>query len=97
MQLRPLPQKVSARLAPYRPSFNCKQAQHFNTWCWILVSLLLAGSGRLKELTRWLPMRLAYGTVLRFIKAQVWDEQALTRLDGGRPAGHAARAQRRRP
>ena len=80
MQLRSLPQKVSARLAPYRPSFNCKQAQHFNTWCWILVSLLLAGSGRLKELTRWLPMRLAYGTVLRFIKAQVWDEQALLDL-----------------
>lgn len=80
MQLRSLPQNVSARLAPYRASFKCQQAHHFNTWCWILVSLLLAGSGRLKELTRWMPTRLAYWTVLRFIKAQVWEEQALLDL-----------------
>ena len=80
MQLRSLPQNVSARLAPYRASFKCQQAHHFNTWCWILVSLLLAGSGRLKELTRWMPTRLAYWTVLRFIKAQVWEEQALRDL-----------------
>jgi hypothetical protein len=46
-------------------------------WCWLLVSLLVAGSGRVKELTRWMPSRLAYWTTLRFIKAQVWDEQAL--------------------
>ena len=80
MQLRSIPQKVSARLAPYRASFKCKQAQHFNIWCWLLVSLLLAGSGRLKELTRWMPQRLAYWTVLRFVKAKVWDEQALLDL-----------------
>ena len=80
MQLHSLPQNVRARLAPYRGSFKCKQAQHFNIWCWILVSLLLAGSGRLRELTRWMPMRLAYWTVLRFIKARVWDEQALLDL-----------------
>ena len=80
MQLRSLPQSVSARLAPYRQSFTCRQAQHFNIWCWLLVTLLLAGSGRLKELTRWMPTRLAYWTTLRFIKAQVWDEQALLAL-----------------
>ena len=77
MQLRSLPQNVSARLAPYRTSFKCQQAQHFNIWGWLLVTLLLTGSGRLKELTRWMPTRLAYWTTLRFIKAQVWDEQAL--------------------
>ncbi len=80
MQLRSLPQNVSARLAPYRTSFPCQQAQHFNIWCWVLVTLLLAGSGRLKELTRWMPTRLAYWTTRRFIKAQVWDEQALLAL-----------------
>lgn len=80
MQLRSLPQTVCARLAPYRTSFPCPQAQHFNIWCWVLVTLLLAGSGRLKELTRWMPTRLAYWTTRRFIKAQVWDEQALLAL-----------------
>jgi hypothetical protein len=80
MRLRSLPQTVSARLAPYRKCFPCQQAQHFNIWCWVLVSLLLAGSGCLKELTRWMPARLAYWTTLRFIRAQVWDEQALLDL-----------------
>jgi Transposase DDE domain len=80
VRLHALPQTVSARLAPYRKCFPCQQAQHFNVWCWVLVSLLLAGSGRLKELTRWMPTRLAYWTTLRFIQAQVWDEQALLDL-----------------
>jgi hypothetical protein len=46
----------------------------------VLVSLLLAGSGRIKELTRWMPARLAYWTTLRFMRAQVWDAQALLDL-----------------
>ena len=83
MQLRSLPLSVSAQLAPYRKCFPCQQAQHFNVWCWVLVSLLLAGSGTLKELTRWMPHRLAYWTTLRFIKAQGWDEQALLELMTG--------------
>ena len=49
----------------------------------MLVSLLLAGSGQLKELTRWMPTGLASWTTLRFIKAQVWDEQALLDLMTG--------------
>jgi len=80
MRLRFLPQSVSTCLAPYRPCFPCQQAQHFNVWCWLLVSLLLAGSGRVRELTRWMPTRIAYWTTLRFIKARVWDEQALLDL-----------------
>ena len=80
MQLRSLPQPVSACLAPYRQCFPCRQAQHFNIWCWVLVCLLLAGSGRLKELTRWMPNRVAYWTTLRFMRAQVWDAQALLDL-----------------
>lgn len=83
MRLRSLPQPVSACLAPYRPCFPCRQAQHFNVWCWLLVSLLLAGSGRIKELTRWMPARLAYWTTLRFMRAQVWDAQALLDLQVG--------------
>lgn len=83
VRLRSLPQSVSARLAPFRHCFPCRQAQHFNVWCWVLVSLLLAGSGRLKELTRWMPTRLAYWTTLRFIRAQVWDAQALLDLQVG--------------
>jgi hypothetical protein len=80
VRLHSLPQTVSARLAPYRQCFPCQQAQHFNIWCGLLVSSLLAGSGRIKELTRWMPSRVAYWTTLRFIRAQVWDAQALLDL-----------------
>ena len=80
MRLRSIPQVVANRLAPYRAAFKCKQANHFNLWCWLLVTLLIAGSGRVKELTRLMPARLAYWTTLRFIQAKVWDEQALLEL-----------------
>jgi len=80
MRLRSIPQKVANRLAPYRASFKCTQAQHFNLWCWLLVTLIISGSGQIKALTRYMPSRLAYWTTLRMIRAQVWDEQALLDL-----------------
>lgn len=80
MRLRSIPQAVSNRLAPYRASFKCTQAQHFNLWCWLLVSLIISTSGQIKALTRCMPHRLAYWTTLRMIRSQVWDEQALLEL-----------------
>jgi Transposase DDE domain len=80
MRLRSIPQSVSNRLAPYRASFKCTQAQHFNLWCWLLVSLLVSTSGQLKALTRCMPHRLAYWTTLRMIRSKVWDEQVLIEL-----------------
>ena len=80
MRLRSIPRSVSNRLAPYRASFPCTQAQHFNIWCWLLVGLILSGSGQIKALTRYMPNRLAYWTTLRMIRAKVWDEQALLNL-----------------
>ena len=77
MRLRSIPRSVSNRLAPYRPFFTSTQAQHFNIWCWLLVGLIISGSGQLKALTRCMPSRLAYWTALRMIRAKVWDEQAL--------------------
>ena len=80
MRLRSIPRLVSNRLSPYRPSFKCTQAQHFNLWCWLLVALIISGSGQVKALTRLMPYRLAYWTTLRMIRAKVWDEQALLEL-----------------
>lgn len=80
MRLRSIPRSVSNRLAPYRTHFTCSQAQHFNIWCWLLVGLIISGSGQLKALTRYMPSRLAYWTALRMIRAKVWDEQALLDL-----------------
>ena len=80
MRLRSIPRLVSNRLAPYRASFTCTQAQHFNIWCWLLVSLIVSSSGQVKALTRLMPYRLAYWTTLRMIRAKVWDEQALLEL-----------------
>lgn len=80
MRLRSIPQRVSNRLAPYRALFNCSQAQHFNIWCWLLVTLVIASSGQVKALTRHMPWRLAYWTTLRMIRSKVWDEQALIEL-----------------
>jgi hypothetical protein len=44
------------------------------------VTLLISGSGRLKDWTRKMPFALAYWTTLRMIRARVWDEQALREL-----------------
>lgn len=80
MRLRSIPQGVANRLAPYRACFKCTQAQHFNIWCWLLVSLIVSTSGQLTALTRCMPHRLAYWTTLRLIRSKVWDEQALIEL-----------------
>jgi hypothetical protein len=80
MRLRSIPQGVSHRLAPYRASFKCTQAQHFNIWCWLLVALIISTSGQIKALTRLMPHRLAYWTTLRLIRSKLWDEQALIEL-----------------
>src|SRR5262245_11706810 len=80
MRLRCIPQSVSNRLAPYRSSFKSAQTQHFRVWCWLLVTLVISGSGRIKDLTRVMPSSLAYWTTLRMIRAKVWDEQALLDL-----------------
>lgn len=80
MRLRSIPRLVSNRLTLYRPSFTGANAQHFNIWCWLLVSLIVSGSGQVKALTRLMPDRLAYWTTLRMIRAKVWDEQALLEL-----------------
>src|SRR5262245_53964069 len=80
MRLRCIPQSVSNRLAPYRSSFKSAQTQHFRIWCWLLVTLVISGSGRIKDLTTVMPPSLAYWTTLRMIRAKVWDEQALLDL-----------------
>jgi hypothetical protein len=80
MRLRSIPQSVSNRLAPYRASFSRGPAQHFNIWCWLLVTIIIASSGQVKTLTRYMPSRLAYWTTLRMIRAKVWNEQALLDL-----------------
>jgi Transposase DDE domain len=58
-------------LAPLSAPFRrCPQGQHFRILCWLLVVLLLSqGSATLKQLTRMLPGRLHYWTVLRMVRA----------------------------
>jgi len=45
-----------------------------------LVTLIVASSGQVKTLTRYMPSRLAYWTTLRMVRAKVWNEQALLDL-----------------
>src|SRR5262249_13761099 len=80
MRQRSIPRSVSNRLAPYRASFKGAPAQHFNIWCWLLGTLLVASSGQVKTLTRYMPSRLADWTTLRRVRAKVWNEQALLDL-----------------
>jgi hypothetical protein len=78
--MRSIPQSVSNRLAPYRASLKSAPAQHFNIWRWLLAPLIVASSGQVKTLTRYMPSRLAYWTTLRMVRAKVWNEQALLEL-----------------
>ena len=74
MYLTRIPQRVSICLSPFSSHFNCPQGQHYRVWCWLLVTLLLTqGAAKLTNLTRLMPRRLCYWTVLRMVKAGYWD------------------------
>ena len=78
VRLTRLPQPVSNCLSPFSSHFTCPQGQHYRVWCWLLVTLLITqGAARLKNLTRLMPRRLYYWTVLRMVKAGYWDASAL--------------------
>jgi hypothetical protein len=73
-----IPQRVSVCLSPFSSHFNCPQGQHYRVWCWLLVTLLLTqGAAKLTNLTRLMPRRLCYWTVLRMVKAGYWDSSQL--------------------
>jgi Transposase DDE domain len=80
-----IPQRVATALAPLSAPFRpCPQGQHFRILCWLLVALLLSqGSATLKQLTRLLPGRLHYWTVLRMVRAGYWNAaELIQRLAG---------------
>jgi Transposase DDE domain len=82
MLLSRIPRRVASALAPLCPSFrSCPQGQHYRIFCWLLVALILAqGSATLKQLTRTLPRRLQYWTVLRMVRAGYWNASDLIQL-----------------
>ncbi|MCI0557385.1 MAG: hypothetical protein MN733_02740 [Nitrososphaera sp.] len=45
-----------------------------------MVTIIIASSGQVETLTRYMPSRLAYWTTLRMIRAKVWNEQELLDL-----------------
>ena len=74
MRLTRIPQRVSNVLAPWAGCFPCPQGQHFRLFCWVLVTLIvIEGGATLKALTRLMPRRLAYWTVLRLLRSNSWD------------------------
>jgi hypothetical protein len=78
MRLTRIPQRVSNVLAPLAASFTCPQGQHFRLFCWVLVTLIVSeGGATLKALTRLMPRRLAYWTVLRMLRSGYWDATSL--------------------
>src|SRR5262245_3308809 len=77
MRMRSIPQSVSNRIAPQCAAFKSAPSQHFYIVCSLLVTLIIASSGQVKTLTRYMPSRLAYWTTLRMVRAKVWNEQAL--------------------
>jgi hypothetical protein len=78
VRLTRIPQRVSNLLAPLASSFLCPQGQHFRVFCWVLVTLIvIEGGATLKALTRLMPRRLAYWTVLRLLRCGYWDATLL--------------------
>jgi hypothetical protein len=74
MHLTRIPQRVSNLLAPLASLFPCPQGHHFRVFCWVLVTLIVVeGGATLKALTRLMPRRLAYWTVLRMLRSGSWD------------------------
>ena len=84
MRLSRIPKRVENCLASYRPKFNKPQADHYRIWCWIIVTIIMCqGAGRLKELVKYMPERLAYWTILRMMRAKYWDEKDLLEVMAG--------------
>lgn len=84
MQLRRIPKRVENCLAGYRRYFHKGQAEHFRVWCWILATIIInQGAGRVKELVKYMPARLAYWTILRMMRAKYWDERDLLEVMAG--------------
>jgi hypothetical protein len=58
--------------------FRGAQARHFWVFCWLLMALILEnGTGRLKDLCRYLPPKLRYGTLMRMVRSGQWDASVL--------------------
>ena len=73
-----LPAKIYETLYPYKSYFRCSQTRHFVLFCWLLMMLALSqGKGCLKELSRLMPERLKYWSLLRFARSNYWDEEEL--------------------
>jgi hypothetical protein len=74
-------------------SFSCPQGQPFRIFCWVLVPLIvIEGGATLKALPRLMPRALAYGPVLRMLRAGYGDAAVL-----GNEVSEAVRASRPPP
>jgi hypothetical protein len=73
-----LPHKVYDFLYGFKSHFRCAQGRHFLLFCWLLVALILdQGKGTLKGLSRHLPPRIRYWSLMRMVRSGQWDAQAL--------------------
>ena len=73
-----LPRTVYDFLYPFKPLFRCSQARHFVIFCWLLVAIIRGpGAGTLKGLCPSLPPHLSDWALIRMLRSDKWDAQAV--------------------
>jgi hypothetical protein len=73
-----LPRTVYDFLYPFKPLFRCSQARHFVIFCCLLVAIIRdPGAGTLKGLYPYLPPHLSYWALIRMLRSEKWDAQAV--------------------
>jgi len=65
-------------LYQFKGCFRCKHSRHFVLFCWLIMMLIIdQGKGKIKGLSRMMPGRIKYWSLMRMIRSGQWDAQGL--------------------
>ncbi len=69
-------ENVYGFLYQFKGYFRCKQSRHFVLFSWLVIMLIIdQGKGKIKELSRMMPGRIKYWSLMRMIRSGQWDAQ----------------------
>lgn len=71
-------ENVYGILYQFKGYFRCKQSRHFALFCWLIVMLIIdQGKGKIKGLSRMMPGRIKYWSLMRMVRSGQWEVQGL--------------------
>ena len=69
-------ENVYGFLYQFKGCFRCKQSRHFVLFSWLVIMLIIdQGKGKIKGLSRMMPGRIKYWSLMRMIRSGQWEAQ----------------------